>query len=480
MRLTRITLCFLALVIGLGFYQLLSYLLDDVDAQTLQATEEVMVDTAHIFAAIIEADQDDSTLYKAYEGIPEIQISAQIYKHLKTHVGLNIYITDQNGIIIFDSKHPERKGLDFSEYNDVKLTLTGKYGARSTRTDEKNETSSIMYVAAPIRKGAEITGSLTVYKAQADVLGFITSRRNDILFAIIMIGGGILLFTIAVFIWLFQPIGKLTTYANSIIQGERPPLPALGIGKEVNTLGNALHDMRETLEGRKYVENYVSALTHELKSPLAAIKGSAELLAEDSSPAMSKAQQERFIQNILKETTRSESLVSDLVQLAEIERMPHLATKSSVQLHQLCQEVGDLALPTIHAGELTLKTDIKETLTINGDPMILKLAISNLLENSVSFSPKGGMVQMSLQRVADKDGENAVITIQDQGPGLPGYALERAFEHFYSLPRPISERKGTGLGLPLAREAVTLHRGHVTLMNSDCGGCVAQIILPLL
>lgn len=476
MRLTRVTLLCLALIIGLGFYRLIVYILDDVDAQTFQATEEVMVDTAHVMAGMIESQvnngqPDAETLKAGFANAHRHQIKATIYGHEKTTIGLNAYLADTHGTVLFDSDHGRREGQNFARYNDVLRTLSGKYGARSSREDENDPESSILYVAAPVRSGNEIIAVLTVYKPQADVLNFITDRQRDILSATILIGAGVIILTGAVFVWLFKPVGRLTNYAQAITRGERPHTPNLGKGREVNTLGKALFDMRETLEGRRYVENYVSTLTHELKSPLAAIKGAAELLDEDM-PAEKRRQ---FLENIRRETTRSERLVRDLLQLSELERKPQLENKRKLDLSHLCQEIVREIQPRLDEKNLTLESNIEADIHLTGDAMILKLAIGNLLENAIGFSPERTKITFNLT-VAD---EQARIRIQDQGPGIPDYALERTFEHFYSLPRPNSGHKGTGLGLPLVREAAKLHRGSASLENHPRGGCVASITLPI-
>lgn len=477
MRLTRVTLFFLALIIAFGFYRLFVYLLDDVDAQTFQATEEVMVDTAHVLAGMIGSEikngekPDARVLRAAFEKAQAQTLEANIHRHTKTSIGLNAYLTGVDGVVLFDSDHGKRTGQDFSRYNDVLRTLGGKYGARSTREDPDDPNSSVLYVAAPVTSGGQPVGVLTVYKPQADVLNFITDRRRDILTATILIGSGVILLTGAVFVWLFQPVGRLTDYAQSISRGERLPMPKLGKGKEVNTLGKALHDMRETLEGRQYVENYVSTLTHELKSPLAAIKGAAELLDED----MPVEKRRRFLANIRRETARSESLVRDLLRLAELERKPHLEHKRPLGFSKLCREIADEIAPRLTDKNLSLECRIRDGVEITGDAMVLRLALINLLDNAIGFSPDGGAVGLRLET----DGGLALLEITDGGPGLPGYAAQRAFEHFYSLPRPGSDQKGTGLGLPLVLEAVKLHDGEVSLENLPEGGCRATVKLPL-
>ena len=168
MRLTRITLLCLALIIGLGFWQLIIYLLDDIDAQTFQATEEVMVDTSHIVAGIVESELDTSALSTqlisdVFDNAENRQFRAKIYNHTKTGLGAHVYLTNKQGIVLYDSLTTDRVGQDYSRYNDVKLTLAGKYGARSSRTDENDSSSSILHVAAPIIHNDEIIGSVTIY-----------------------------------------------------------------------------------------------------------------------------------------------------------------------------------------------------------------------------------------------------------------------------------------------------------------------------
>ena len=475
MRLTRVTLLSLVLIISFGFYRLIVYILEDVEAQTFQATEEMMVDVSHVMAGMIEngikdGEIDQQSLRSTFANAQDHDLQAQIYGHTKTKIGLNAYLTDAAGKVIFDSDDGRREGQDFSDFNDVLLTMRGEYGARSTRVDPNDAGSSILYVAAPVYSGKDIIAVLSVYKPQSDVSHFIAQRQQNILSATIFIGTGVILLTGAVFIWLFKPVGRLTNYAQAITRGERPKKPNLGRGREVNTLGKALIDMREALEGRRYVENYVSSLTHELKSPLAAIKGAAELLDED----MPVEKRLKFLQNIQRETARSERLVGDLLQLAELERKPQLDNKRTFDLSNLCHEVIDESQARLDEKQLTIQSVIPANIEFTGDAMILKLAINNILENAIGFSPVEGEITISLSST----NKQVTLTIQDQGPGIPYYAMERAFEHFYSLPRPNSAYKGTGLGLPLVLEAAKLHNGTAKLENHAKGGCLASMLLP--
>lgn len=468
MRLTRVTLFFITLIMGAGFYRLTDYLLEDLETQTLQATEEAMIDTAEVLANLAGNDPD---LDKVFEGINDRKLDAKIFVVAKEKVGLNAYLTDANGIVLFDSGHPENVGRDFSEWSDVHKTLRGKYGARSTREDEKKSNSSIMFVGAPVNKDGKIVGCLSVYKAQKDVLPFVQDRRKTIIWSVVLIGLGILALIVAVFMWLFRPVGKLTAYARAIARGERRPRPQVGLGREVNTLANALHDMRESLEGRQYAERYIQTLTHELKSPLAAIQGAAELLNED----MPQADRAKFVGNIRNQTKRCEAMIHQLLELSTLEAQNHLENSHEFDLaacgrRQLSQLSG-----LAESAEVTLESDMPDELRFFGNEPLLGSALTHLLENGIQFSPKGGTVLFSAKIHEDR----LILSVRDEGAGIPEFAATRAFERFYSF-RNEKRGKGNGLGLTFVQEVAELHQGKARISRQEKGGTEARIELPII
>ena len=476
MRFTRVTLFFIAFIITLGFYRLASGFLKEVEPQTFQATEEMMVDTANLLAELVGRDAgienlDRESLHKAFDATRRRQLSVRIFEHPKNEVGLHAYITDANGIVIFDSDGGRREGLDYSRKRDVARTLDGRYGARSTRDDESDPGSSVMYVAAPIGPPGSPLGVLSVFKRQTDVMPLVRDRRRIILTACGLIGGGILFLIGAVFLWLFRPIGRITEYARAIERGERPQKPRIGIGREVNTLAHALDSMRDALENRRYVERYVQTLTHELKSPLAAIRGAAELLDEQ----MPAEHRRKFLANIRAETARSERLITRLLELSAIESRPSL-DGGELDLRPVIARAVDQAGPLAALAGVTLEFSAADApFPVRGDEFILRSAATNLLENAIDFSPPGARVEIRLEEESGR----AILEIRDHGAGIPEYARGRVFERFYSLRHPASGRKGTGLGLTLVHEAAELHGGSIALAPADGGGTVARLSLPL-
>jgi len=488
MRITRVTLVIVALAIGVGFYQVLNFLMKDVEVQALQAVEEVMVDSSHLLAGVVEGELESGssledgikTLERSIAAIGDHEVTSKIYNREKQEVSMGVYVVNRDGIVIYDSENGKRVGIDYSRFNDVKRTFDGRYGARSTRTDEEDDRSSVMYVAAPVMKDGEVVASLSVYKKQEDVREFVEARGKVIVFSTLQIGFGVMLLCVAVLFWVYRPIGILTRYAKSVAAGERLPIPKLGKGYEVNTLGKALYQMRETLEGRNYVENYVRSLTHELKSPLAGIRGAAEILEEPNVPAEKRIE---FLKNIQKEVSRSEMLVSELLCLSQLEGMQFLKEKEVLSVRSLVDDVAEEVKNEADEREVHVEVKASDDLEIEGDRKVLSLALLHLVRNAIEFSEKEGVVELSWGReskASTLDGKDSVVVyVRDSGVGMPGYAVERVMEHFYSLPRPDGVTKSTGLGLPLVKEAMALHGGAVTLKNREnARGCKATLYFP--
>lgn len=269
--------------------------------------------------------------------------------------------------------------------------------------------------------------------------------------------------------WLSRQLGGLRRYADAVTAGERTSLPRSA--GEFADLGHALETMRERLEGKQYVEQYVHALTHELKSPLAAIRAVAELL-ESPLPETDRV---RFTRQVGSQSDRMAQMVDKLLALAAVEHRQRIEHPQPVDLDALLQELAEAVAPRLQARELVLDIDAGPAdCRVPGDAFLLGQLLRNLVDNAIDFSPRGGVVSV---QVRAGEGE-ACIEIADRGPGVPEYAAERVFERFYSLPRPEGGDRSSGLGLNFAAEVAALHGGRVQLGNRDGGGALAQVTLP--
>lgn len=381
---------------------------------------------------------------------------------------LNVYVTDANGIVVFSSKDPGEVGKNYGRWNDVYHALRGRYGARSTRQNPADPGSSIYFVAAPIQLGGKISGVVSVIKSEESVAPFLTRALQRVLPVVLLTLLLLALFSALIMIWITNPIHKLRDYALAVSEGRPGKRPQAG-PKELRELLHAFEKMRVSLEGKKTIENFVQGLVHELKSPLTAIQGSAELSLED----VPSEQRSRFMHNILREGRRLQSLLEELLRLAKLENRVGLERKEKISLSSLAEDAC-LALESVATQKgLKLERSSDSSLMVQGDPLLLEQGVRNLISNAMDFSPEGGRILVSVGR---HDG-GVSLTVSDAGPGVPEFARERIFEKFYSLERPDGGPKSSGLGLNFVREVCLMHGGSVELMPTATGATF-RIVLP--
>jgi two-component system sensor histidine kinase CreC len=460
------------LVVGLAGWFLLAVFMQEVKPGVRATQEDALVDTAYLLAALVADDVktgkiDDSALMARIRGVREKPLNVRVAGLNKPDFRYRIYITDARGIVIFDSTG-KAVGEDYSRWNDVYLTLRGKYGARSTRAIYGDDSSTVMHVAAPVRDGARIIGVLTVAKPNSVVQPFVERSQRVILTQGVVLLVLSLLIGAAFAWWLSHSLRQLLHYISEVEAGRKASLPALG-KNEIGTLGRALEAMRHKLEGKEYVEELMHTMAHELKSPIAAIQGAAELLQEDMAPE----QRRHFLANILSQNARQKQLIDKLLALVKVEKQQVLDAPSRIRLRELVAQVEADCSSRLAARGLRIETDIADV-ELAGDALLLRQALGNLVDNSIDFSPDGAVIAV---QAAVRDGKLA-LHVRDHGTGIPAFAQDRLFERFYSLPRP-GGAKSTGLGLAFVREAAALHGGTVSVANGEGGGAVALLVLPV-
>jgi two-component system sensor histidine kinase CreC len=183
----------------------------------------------------------------------------------------------------------------------------------------------------------------------------------------------------------------------------------------------------------------------------------------------------RFLGNIRAEAGRLRDLLERLLHLAALEKQKTLLKREPVHLGEVIERAWDHLAVLAQARRVQMKSQIDADVVAEGDSWLIELAVSNLLQNALDFSPSGGLLSVKAYRFEKR----GVIEIEDQGPGVPDYARERVFERFYSLPRPDTGKKSTGLGLCFVKEAATLHGGTIELMTGEAGkGTKAVLVLP--
>ena len=237
-----------------------------------------------------------------------------------------------------------------------------------------------------------------------------------------------------------------------------------------------LHDITDLRKADRIRRDFVANVSHELRTPLTAVRGYVEaLLDEVPDPVEAR----RFLETIARHTLRMERLVRDLLRLARLD-----AGQESL-------ERVPCAVETVFAGvvaDLSAAIDVRrqhvtrhiapDAQTVVGDPAKLHDALRNLVENATNYAPDGSEIVLT----ASREDRRIVLSVADQGPGIPDADLPRVFERFYRVDKARSRSQrdpgGTGLGLAIVKHLIGLHGGQVSAANRPGGGAVFTIELP--
>ncbi|BDU78389.1 two-component system sensor histidine kinase CreC [Mesoterricola sediminis] len=461
------------LIAGLSAWFVLSIFSKEVKPGVRQGMEVALVDTANLLAEFAAEDLaagriERGRLAEAVARYRTRQVRASIWGLTKARMDFQVYVTDGAGIVRYDSEGAA-VGRDYSRWTDVGRTLQGAYGARATRMDPADPRTSAMYVGAPVLRDGRVLGVLTVISPTASVQPYARRSEHRIRSAGLVLLGASLFIGAVLTWWLTRDVARLRSYARTAGSGGRTPLPALG-SPELRELGEALESMRTRLDGRAYVERYVHTLTHEMKSPLSAIRGAAELLREP----LPEADRARFADNVLEQARRMRALVDRMLALAELQHRQGLHNPAQVDLRDLAERAAAARRPQAEARGLGLRVVGEGAAPVRGEAFLLEQAVGNLVDNALSFAPAGSQVVLAVER---RPG-SVRITVRDAGPGLPDFALDKVFTPFFSLARPDGATRGTGLGLCFVREIAELHGGSAALVNAPGGGALATLALP--
>ncbi|HDS1649267.1 two-component system sensor histidine kinase CreC [Stenotrophomonas maltophilia] len=465
------------LIVGIAAFFVMRVFVNEVKPGVRQAMESTLVDAANVLAEMAAADVkagtiNSGTFARNLAKARQRDLKAMVWRFPKRALDYRVTITDAKGIVIYDSLGRD-VGRDNSRWNDVYRTLRGEYGARSSPETPGEEGNTVMHVAAPVYDpgdGRTVIGVLTLAQPNRSIDPFIAASQRAIIERGAWLIGLSALVGVLVTMWLTTGLGQLSRYARAVTAGEPVPPPRRR-RDEIGDLGQALETMRRKLEGKAYVEQYVQSLTHEMKSPLAAIRGAAELLQEP----MADADRAHFARSILEQQERLTETIDKLLALAEVEQHGWLQTRAPIALPDLLQQTVAAAQVRAQAAGVEVRTDAVADLSIQGDAYLLRQALNNLVDNAVAFSPSG--TEVVLQAQVEDGGVR--LQVADRGAGIPDYARDRVFERFYSLARPGSGRRSSGLGLPFVQEVARLHDGRVQLQARDGGGTVASLWLPL-
>ena len=355
---------------------------------------------------------------------------------------------------------------------DVRSALAGQYAAiaRQRISDEpRPPLSSIrrrgtvrVFTATPLFADGRVIGIVRMSRTSLDPLEVLWENRSTLLWALLFCVG----LTAAVSLFfartIIRPVQEITAAAQTIARGQprKPLAPGGTVPAEVHVLSAALDTMTAQLSDRaEYISEFAANVSHELKTPITAVRGAAELLRDDWAQ-MNDAQRQRFLDNVDADAARMERLVTRLLKLARIQSAPAAAEPIAVVpfFERIAQR---------HPSRVRLHTnDAPPTIVIHPDHF--ESAVGNLLDNALRHGGDAP-VEVTVRRHADR----LAIDIRDRGPGISERNQARIFDRFFTTER---DRGGTGLGLAIV-EAVAQTRGGSLSFDTGPDGTLFHLIV---
>jgi len=319
-----------------------------------------------------------------------------------------------------------------------------------------------VFMTAPIVVRGETVGSVRVGKPTIKIRQVLTDIGPAVLVASAVLGVAAALAAALIGRAIAGPIETLTELAVRVSEGERHASPPPAEGREVERLSRAIDSMRRQLEGRPFVETFAADLSHELKNPVAAIRASAEVLADGA--LEEKEEAARFVHRIQEATSRIEALLGDLLSLARIEArgVENTARVDVVALvRQLAERDG--------AG-LDVRVIAPGRAEVRGDAAWLSRAIENLLDNAARHGAPDQPITVEIRR----DEGHVIVAVKNAGQ-VDRNVAKRLFRRFVTTREG---KGGTGLGLAIVRAIAEAHSGSATLATSGPPEVELRITLP--
>ena len=321
----------------------------------------------------------------------------------------------------------------------------------------------------------ERVGAVLLSQDAQDVFESLAIIRNTILIYTTLVGVLVVVLVFFVSQLLISPLRGILRVVQKMAEGHlKERIFVKGKG-EYSQLGTAFNNMSDKIEqAEKAREEFVSNVSHELRTPLSAIKVLSEsILLQDDVPIETHRE---FLLDITSEVDRMTTIVNDLLELVKLDRREHGFHAATIELNPLVEDVLKRLSPLAEQKSIILLYEDVRRVTLDADEVKLSLAISNIVENGIKYTPVDGTVTVKV----DSDHQNAYVTIKDTGIGIPEEEQANIFNRFYRVDKTRDRGTGgTGLGLAISHAAVLLHNGSLRLQSVLGEGSTFTVRIPI-
>lgn len=388
---------------------------------------------------------------------------------------VRVTITDTQGIVLCDSEAEAAIMENHADRPEISQAFSGRRGV-STRFSSTLETD-MLYLAIPrfqAEKMVAVIRTAIPLFAIDDLLDEIYHQFVILLIIMLLIVSMVI---INIYRKISQPLAEIVDEANHFAKGDfSTTLPDYDI-KEIAELGGALNRMAEQLDRLENLrQDFVANVSHELKTPIATIKGYVETLLDGAQH--DPADLERFLNIVLKQNDRLAAIVDDLLTLSRLESAPvtQLLALNEANACQLLHASAENCQGRAEAKNINIEIKCENDIAIQVDHSLMTQALVNLIDNAIKYSNEDKTITLTVEV------SNGYVSlgVSDEGPGIAEEHIPRLFERFYRVDKSRSRRiGGTGLGLAIVKHIVHIHGGQVEVQNNSTVGCRFSIILDV-
>lgn len=388
-----------------------------------------------------------------------------IMEDARRQQSLTVQVLDSKGYLIED--------LDKFYYKDIINTpdvLKAQQGLIEVSEFKSERGETLMAISVPLKYQGENEGFLR-YVASIERV-----REQIMQIALLGLGAGLLvfiffgIFSVVLARSIIDPVEELTIYAKHIAAGDYTKRAVRHENDEIGHLADTFNYMAEEIARSEQLKNeFISSISHELRTPLTSIKGWSETVL--SGDLENKEETIQGLEIISEETDRLAGLVEDLLDFSRYQIGGITLFLDTININYLLQEVVRQFTPkTAEKGVELLFEPVNANLEIQGDRNRLKQVIINLLANALKFTPEWGKIEI----VTDFKDNRVIIEVKDNGAGIAPEDLPRITEKFF---KGNSQQPGSGLGLSICKEIVTLHQGEMRIDSKLDEGTIVTVIL---
>ena len=384
--------------------------------------------------------------------------------------GYRVLILDSSCMVVYDTG-----------YEDIGKTflLPEVVGALDNKDTAREQDDGTVYAAVSIMGAADRrVGVVLIADGMQDVRGIVGDLGQEAYMLLGVLGVLVVLIMIVVSKVFTEPVKNLISVIQKMSEGhfEQRVKVNQKTHTEIVDLALACNQMADQLEKvESSRQQFVSNVSHELKTPLSSVKVLSEsiLLQED----VPKEMYVEFLHDINSEVDRMTAIINDLLTLVKLDQKEIPLNFRETDLNQMMADIAKRLQPLASAKQVDLQMDYLKEIKADTDEMKLSLAISNLVDNAIKYTPENGTVKVTL----DADHQNAFITVADTGIGIPEDEVNRIFERFYRVDKTRDrETGGTGLGLSITHSTIMMHNGSIKVNSKEEEGTTILVRLPLI